>query len=241
MKRRKMARSTAKSYSKSRSRICRRLPDRYWSVTIRRGRARKRERDGWSDVEHRHEEIDPAVLWGDLVGQDLPETLRAVLRIEGPQLSLALHRAKSHPEPRPGAVELIRWCAENGVVVGIVSNTISGRGVREILDRYGVGHLIGPGAYSDEIGVRKPGAAVFEAALAGLDSERGDVVYVGDKALNDGRGGTEVGIGTVCLLRGGKDADPALDAALEAGHAHHVLDSPLDVIDILASRLTPRS
>ena len=57
----------------------------------------------------------------------------------------------------------------------------------------------------------------------------------------DGRGAREAGIGTVCLLRGGKDPDPALDAALEAGHAHHVLDSPLDVIDILASRLTPRS
>ena len=121
------------------------------------------------------------------------------------------------------------------------SNTISGRGVREILERYGVGHLIGPAAYSDEIGVRKPGTAVFEAALAGLETDPGDVVYVGDKVLNDGRGGREAGIGTVCLLRGGKDPDEALDSALAAGHADHVLDSPLDVIDLLASRLSPAS
>src|SRR5699024_3474368 len=83
--------------------------------------------------------------------------------------------------PRRAALDLIRWCHENDIVVGIVSNTISGRGVREILTRYGVGSLLGPSAYSDEIGVRKPGRAIFEAALAGLDVDRADVVYVGDK------------------------------------------------------------
>lgn len=204
-----------------------------------RHRARKRERDTLADPGHRHDEVDPAVLWGDLIGADLPEPLRAVLRLEAPQLSLALHRAKSLPAPRPGVIDLIRWCAENDVVVGIVSNTISGRGVREILDRYGVGHLIGPAAYSDEIGVRKPGRAVFDAALAGLATDRADVVYVGDKALNDGRGGKDAGIGTVCLLRGGKDPDAALESALAAGHADLVLDSPADLIDVLAAPLTP--
>ena len=200
-----------------------------------RHRARKRARDASADPVARHEEIDPAALWGDLVGEGLPEPLRAALRLEAPQLSFALHRAKSVPAPRPGALELIRWCHENDIVVGIVSNTISGRGVREILTRYGVGSLLGPSAYSDEIGVRKPGRAIFEAALAGLDVDRADVVYVGDKSLNDGAGGREAGIGTVCLLRGGKDDEEQLAAALAAGDAHHVLDSPADVIDLLAA------
>ena len=71
-----------------------------------RHRARKRARDSAADPAHRHEEIDPAVLWGDLVGEGLPEPLRAALRLEAPQLSLALHRAKSVPAPRPGALEL---------------------------------------------------------------------------------------------------------------------------------------
>src|SRR5699024_4978650 len=197
-----------------------------------RHRARKRARDASADPVARHEEIDPAALWGDLVGEGLPEPLRAALRLEAPQLSFALHRAKSVPAPRPGALELIRWCHENDIVVGIVSNTISGRGVREILTRYGVGSLLGPSAYSDEIGVRKPGRAIFEAALAGLDLDRADVVYVGDKSLNDGAGGREAGIGTVCLLRGGKDDEEQLAAALAAGDPHHVLDSPADVIGL---------
>ena len=114
-----------------------------------------RDLDTAADPAHRHDEIDPAVLWGDLVGEGLPEPLRAALRLDGAQLSLALHRAKSLPAPRPGALELIRWCREQGIVVGIVSNTISGRGVREILARYGVLADLGPSAYSDEIGVRK--------------------------------------------------------------------------------------
>lgn len=202
-----------------------------------RHRARKRDRDGASDPAHRHDEVEPAVLWGDLVGAGLPQALRAALRLEAPQLSLALHRGKSVPGPRAGALELIQWCHDHGIVVGIVSNTISGRGVREILARYGVADRIGPAAYSDEIGVRKPGRAIFEAALAGLEADRADVVYVGDKVLNDGVGGRGAGIGTICLLRGGKDSDVELEAALAAGQTDHVLASPADVIDVLAARL----
>ena len=206
-----------------------------------RHRARKRARDASADPAHRHEEIDPAMLWGDLVGAGLPAPLRAALRLEGAQLSLLLHRNKNLPAPRPGALELIRWCHENGIVVGIVSNTISGRGVREILARYGLTAMIGPAAYSDEIGVRKPGGAIFEAALAGLETDRVDVVYVGDKALNDGRGGRDAGIGTICLLRGGKDSDGTLEGALTSGDADHVLDSPDQVISVLAAKLPARA
>ena len=202
-----------------------------------RHRARKRARDSADDPAHRHEEIDPAVLWGDLVGEGLPEPLRAALRLEAPQLSLALHRAKSVPAPRPGALELIRWCRAQGIVVGIVSNTISGRGVREILARYGVLADLGPSAYSDEVGVRKPGREIFEAALAGLGTAPEDVWYVGDKTVNDGRGGKDAGIGTVCLLRGGKDSDEELAQALAGGFADHVLDSPDALIDLLVERL----
>ena len=206
-----------------------------------RHRARKRARDSAADPAHRHEEIDPAVLWGDLVGEGLPEPLRAALRLEAPQLSLALHRAKSVPAPRPGALELIRWCRAQGIVVGIVSNTISGRGVREILARYGVLDDLGPSAYSDEVGVRKPGRAIFEAALAGLGTDPEDVWYVGDKTVNDGRGGKDAGIGAVCLLRGGKDSDEELSAALAEGHADHLLDSPADLIDLLVEHLREAS
>ena len=206
-----------------------------------RHRARKRARDSAADPAHRHEEIDPAVLWGDLVGEGLPEPLRAALRLEAPQLSLALHRAKSVPAPRPGALELIRWCRAQGIVVGIVSNTISGRGVREILARYGVLADLGPSAYSDEVGVRKPGREIFEAALAGLGTDPEDVWYVGDKTVNDGRGGKDAGIGAVCLLRGGKDSDEELSAALAEGHADHLLDSPADLIDLLVEHLREAS
>jgi FMN phosphatase YigB (HAD superfamily) len=158
-------------------------------------------------------------------------------RLEATELSYLLHRSKGVPSPREGAVDLVRWAHDQGIVVGIVSNTISGRGVRATLAEYGLLDLIGPAAYSDEVGVRKPGRAVFDAALAGLDAAPADVVYVGDKALNDGRGGREAGIGTICLLRGGKDDDPALEGALAGGLADHVLDGPAQVIDVLAARL----
>src|SRR5699024_11871758 len=83
---------------------------------------RKRARDATADPAHRHEEIDPALLWGDLVGAGLPAPLRAALRLEGPQLSLLLHRNKNLPAPRPGALELIRWCHERGAVAATAPN-----------------------------------------------------------------------------------------------------------------------
>ena len=202
-----------------------------------RHRERKRRRDRLADPEHRHDEVDPAELWGDLIGAELPAPLRAALRLEATELSYLLHRSKGVPSPREGAVDLVRWAHDQGIVVGIVSNTISGRGVRATLAEYGLLDLLGPAAYSDEVGVRKPGRTVFDAALAGLDAAPADVVYVGDKALNDGRGGREAGIGTICLLRGGKDDDPTLEGALAGGLADHVLDGPAQVIDVLAARL----
>src|SRR5699024_383951 len=47
-----------------------------------RRRDRKRARDASADAAHRHGESDPSVLWGDLVGAELPGPLRAVLRLE---------------------------------------------------------------------------------------------------------------------------------------------------------------
>lgn len=202
-----------------------------------RHRARKRSRDVLTDPDHRNDEVSPAVLWGDLIGQDLPEPVRAALRIEASELSYLLHRTKGTPHPREGALELVRWARAHGIVVGIVSNTISGRGVRAAFADYGILDQLGPAAYSDEVGVRKPGVAVFDAALAGLQVAPADVVYVGDKALNDGRGGRDAGIGTICLLRGGKDSDEALEQARADGLADHVLDGPADVIAVLQERL----
>ena len=202
-----------------------------------RHRARKRSRDVLTDPAHQFDEVDPAVLWGDLVGADLPDPVRAAMRLEAAELSYLLHRTKGTPSPREGALELVRWAHAHGIVVGIVSNTISGRGVRATLADYGILVLLGPGAYSDEVGVRKPGVAVFEAALSGLEADPADVVYVGDKALNDGRGGRDAGIGTICLLRGGKDTDDALEEARAQGWADHVLDGPGAVIGVLEERL----
>ena len=183
-------------------------------------------------------EIAPEELWSDLIGRDLPGPLRPALRLEARELSALLHRAKGTMRPRAGALELIRFAAAHRVPLGIVSNTISGRSVREVLDGYGIGGLIGPAAYSDEVGVRKPGRGLFDAALAGLDVDPADVLHVGDKALNDGAGARGAGIGTVCLLRGGKDPEPVLARALAEGIADHVLDSPADVIGLLADRLS---
>ena len=89
----------------------------------------------------------------------------------------------SHPpELSPGAHRAVKELAARGVQLGIVSNTGRTPGVilRRVLERHGVLRYFGPIAYSDEIGVRKPEAEIFRAALAGAGVEPAESLHIGD-------------------------------------------------------------
>lgn len=106
----------------------------------------------------------------------------------------------------------------------VVSNTISGRTVRSECERHGL--TIDAFVCSDEIGVRKPSAPIFEEALAIASADPKNSWFLGDKPVNDAAGARRAGIANRALIRGGSTPDNVLDNALSDGTATLVVDTP---------------
>ena len=98
------------------------------------------------------------------------------------------------PELSPGAHRAVKELAARGVQLGIVSNTGRTPGVilRRVLERHGLLRYFGPIAYSDEVGIRKPEADIFRAALAGV--EPAVALHIGDNPDADVVGARGVGM-----------------------------------------------
>ncbi|MFE3461487.1 HAD family hydrolase [Nocardiopsis aegyptia] len=182
-------------------------------------------------------ETSPRRFWSEFVGRDLSPRVRDFLYAESAQLMVEYARAKSHARMRRGVPEVLRFCADQGVPVAIVSNTVCGRAVREELDRFGIEHLVGAHVYSDELGRRKPDPATVAAALTALDADPARSWFVGDKPWRDTAAAHRGGVGTTVIVRGGSAGDERVDAALtgvEHERPTHVIDEMDDLLGLWA-------
>ncbi len=192
-------------------------------------------------------EISPSEFWHDLVGAELPEGARTWLRIEAAQLSHEYALIKSQATLRPGVIELAELARSLGIRLAIVSNTVSGRAVRDRLRGYGLLDAIGMSVYSDELGRRKPDRAMPLEALRGLGLDGSDCWFVGDKPDRDMAAAHAAGIEVTVLVRGGSSDDSTVDRAASSGGElapELVVDSLLDLVShlrTLASGGDPQS
>ncbi|WP_109473467.1 HAD family hydrolase [Ornithinimicrobium cavernae] len=93
---------------------------------------------------------------------------------------------------------LWEWLRDNGIRVGVLSNTIWSRDYhRGLFERDGVLHLIDGDVYSSEIPWTKPHPEAFRAAAAAVDTAPEDCVYVGDRMFEDVHGPQQVGMRAV--------------------------------------------
>ncbi|MBI2491279.1 MAG: HAD family hydrolase [Candidatus Rokubacteria bacterium] len=151
-------------------------------------------------------------LFLDCVGPGLAERLgpaglaEAVEAYAAPVLRLP-------PLLNPGAREAVRELAGRGVRLGIVSNTGRTPGVvlRRVLERYGLLRHFAAISYSDEVGFRKPHAAIFELTLRALGARPADAVHVGDNPLDDVEGARSFGMRAAHYAAGGRPAAAAAD------------------------------
>lgn len=119
-----------------------------------------------------------------------------------------------------------------GLGVGVVCDvgTVPSSRLRAWLDELGVLHLIDHCSFSDEVGVYKPHATIFEHALAGVGaSEPGRVAHVGDLKRTDVAGARAMGMTSVRYRGGREDTEEGADA-------DHVIDAHLDLLDALGLR-----
>jgi FMN phosphatase YigB (HAD superfamily) len=98
--------------------------------------------------------------------------------------------------PVPGALDALRWCADRGLHVVLVTNTLS-RGDAEALEdwrRFGIADAIHGVVTSHSAGWRKPHPAIFERALEIAEADPSEAFHVGDNLIADVWGAQQVGI-----------------------------------------------
>jgi HAD superfamily hydrolase (TIGR01509 family) len=89
-----------------------------------------------------------------------------------------------------------------GLGLAVVANSWPepARLVRRELEELGIARLVDAIVLSGEVGVRKPGAAIFERALAELGVEATAALFVGDRLEDDVAGAAALGMTTVQAL-----------------------------------------
>ena len=96
----------------------------------------------------------------------------------------------------PGTADALRWAKERGLVVGLVTNTLS-RGddeVRVDWQRFGLADYIDHVASSHSTGWLKPHEEIYRRALAQARVPPGEAVMVGDRLREDVWGAKRLGL-----------------------------------------------
>jgi len=100
----------------------------------------------------------------------------------------------------PGSVALLERLREDGVKIGIVTNSTASEQIPK-LQRMGIDHLIDVLMISSEAGVIKPDPLIFKMALDQLECCVEEVVMVGDGWSADIAGAQAAGIRAVWINR----------------------------------------
>src|SRR5687768_7981313 len=130
-----------------------------------------------------------------------------------------------------GAQETLAALAAAGIRLGLVCDTgfTPGRVVRKLLDDNGLLDHLEVLCFSDEVGVPKPGAEIFDKALAELGVRPPEAVHIGDLRRTDIAGAQDVGMHAV-RFRGVHDDHS------DAREARVVIDRHEEILDLLELR-----
>jgi putative hydrolase of the HAD superfamily len=114
-------------------------------------------------------------------------------------------------QPVAGAPALLRALKGAGIWVGVVTNNIVSE-QRKKLDRCELGVCVDALVTSEEVGVQKPAAEIFQVALTQAQASPEEAVMIGDNWTNDVEGALAAGIRPIWLNRtGAPSPDPSVD------------------------------
>lgn len=120
------------------------------------------------------------------------------------------------PVSMPGAREALAAVRALGMATGLISNAgiTPGAILREILTRMDMLELLDVTVFSDEVGVAKPAAAIFEGALAEIGADAAEAAFVGDQPRLDVLGARRAGMWAVQIGDAAEDGMPAPHARI---------------------------
>jgi len=135
-------------------------------------------------------------------------------------------------EVLPGAGETLERLASAGLRLALVCDTgfSPGRIVRQMLARGGLLEFLEVQVFSDEVGVPKPHAHMFEAALAPIAAAPAAAMHVGDLRPTDVAGGRSYGMGTLRIRA-------VYDDCSDHPDADAVVDNHADLLSWLLERV----
>ena len=113
--------------------------------------------------------------------------------------------------PYPDALAVLTALRDRGVPVAVVSNV--GFDLRAVFAGHGLSPYVSAFVLSTEVGVMKPGPAMFQAACSALAVDPADALMVGDNFRADG-GAVELGLRTLLLPYTDPGVVHGLDAVL---------------------------
>jgi FMN phosphatase YigB (HAD superfamily) len=96
----------------------------------------------------------------------------------------------------PGTPEALRWCKAHGLIVGLITNTLS-RGDDEVRidwERFGLADTVDHVVSSHSVGWQKPHEAIFRRALELAGVPASEAVMVGDRMVQDVWGAKRLGM-----------------------------------------------
>ena len=119
--------------------------------------------------------------------------------------------------------------------LGICSNFTHAPTARAILNESGFDQHLSCTVISEEVGIRKPRAEIFEAVVESLAIDPSEILHVGDNLRADVEGAAAVGMRTVWITRQVADPDAEL-AAYEGPKPDFAIEDLID-LPVLAARL----
>jgi len=106
----------------------------------------------------------------------------------------------------PDAVETLKAMRDAGMRMGVISNTTNPEFIKDAeRHRTGLDQYFEFSLYSSSTPYRKPHPSIFNAAIARLQMNAGDILFVGDNLEMDVAGAQGVGISAAWLNRKGSN------------------------------------
>lgn len=140
-------------------------------------------------------------------------------------------KARSYWRLRPGVKELLNWARKRGIPVVVVTNTIPGGAVRQLLRQLEVDRYVTTVVASNEYGVRKPHPRMMEAAMQIAQAHPKYTFVLSESAAKDMVPAQQLGIAHRVLLGDDPKSEVAARLAVEQGQATHVIQKPDELID----------
>jgi putative hydrolase of the HAD superfamily len=136
-----------------------------------------------------------------------------------------------------GALEVAAWLRSQGVRLGVISNTLWPAQVhRSDLARFGLLDLLDVTVFSSECRAWKPDPRIFRAALDGVGARPEAALVVGDRLLEDVRGGLELGMRAVYFRSPEDTTDPGLGLVHPHARVGRLAELPLAILEAWHAR-----